>query len=104
MSLTVSAWCRGTHRTTGAAQAVRVQFLADEYSVNEEFGLRSTASGLYRTTYGEWGESVGSKTTDAAGKKISSIPSSGLNSDRDGYEVPDEALEYPDGELPELPD
>lgn len=97
MSFTVSAWAKGTHRTTGAAQAVRVQILQEKYDVNEEYGLRSNAAGIYRVTYGSWAEETGSTATDENGNRQRYIPPSKLNSDGDDYTVPEEAVEAVEG-------
>lgn len=102
MSLTVSAWCRGTHRTTGADQAVRIQILRDEIDVNEEYGLRSDASGLYRKLYGDWGDVVGSNTKDAQGNVVRGGGVGRLNADRNGYTVPDDAVAHLEEELEPL--
>lgn len=99
MSLTVSAWAKGRDRRTGTDIAVRIQIIREDYDVNEEYGLRSEASGLYRKTYGEWADELGSSTVDAGGHRQRYIPPGTLKEDGD-YTVPGELFE--DDEDPAL--
>jgi hypothetical protein len=89
----------GRNRTTGKPnQAVRIQVKRDGYDVNEEFGLRSEASGLYRRTYGDWAEALGSTATAPDGSpQPRYLPPSQMREPGE-YTVPDEAVPPVPGE------
>lgn len=89
MSWTLTGWARGTHRN-GAPQAVRVQVLRDDHDVNEEFALRSTASGIYRREYGNWADEIGSSAVNEDGEERVLPP--GRQREPGEYTVPDEAV------------
>jgi hypothetical protein len=92
LSYTLTAWASGRHRSTGDEQAVRIQVKRAEYDVNEEFGLRSEASGLYRRTYGDWAETLGSTATAPDGSpRPRYLPPSELREPGE-YTVPEEAV------------
>jgi hypothetical protein len=92
LSYTLTAWASGRHRSTGDEQAVRIQVKRAEYDVNEEFGLRSEASGLYRRTYGDWAETLGSTAMTPDGSpRPRYLPPSELREPGE-YTVPEEAV------------
>lgn len=104
MSWTVSAWAKGTHRTTGEVQAVRLQIIRAENDINEQYAMRGDVSGYYRTHYGAWADEVGSSAQNSEGPSPEPHPPGTLNADGDGYLIPDEAVAHlPYGDEDESP-
>lgn len=99
MSWTVTAWARGTHHLTGTLQATRLQIIREEHDINEEYAMRGDVSGYYRVHYGAWADEVGSSAENSEGESPAPHPPGRLNSDGDGYTIPDEAVAHlPNGE------